>query len=113
HFKFGINAELGTPINDPSKDLYKFGIGINANSRFGLIEELNLTASAGFLKFIKDSYEDEYLIYNIPAISAIPLRVGLLYKILPYLYAQLETGSVIFVNSGSGNAFIYTPSIGL
>lgn len=112
-FQGGLSLEAVVPVNEPLTDLYKIGYGANLSGIFELSARWQISGSAGLLKFAKQRYEDEYMVYSVPPISSIPLRIGLIFHIDPIFYAQIETGKAFFIDPGSGNTFIINPAIGI
>jgi hypothetical protein len=49
---------------------------------------------------------------DIPSVKAVPVRVGLKYRIIPALYAKLESGVARFTG-GDESGLIFSPGIGV
>jgi hypothetical protein len=109
-FGFGPYAEMAWPTGDLQQtNKNGIGAGVSADIRLG---KIGVTASAGYMHFAgKTTYTGDGRIDH-PAISAVPLRAGIKYRIVPLLYAKLESGMVNYTN-GAGSAIIISPGIGL
>jgi hypothetical protein len=117
-FSIGPYAEVASPVGD-FKDSYKTGFGGGLNADIKLIAGLGVTGSAGFMYFpgktITYDAGGSTGEYKISALKALPVRVGLKYKLpIPLLYVKVEGGTATFIDSGaSGTAAIFAPGIGI
>jgi hypothetical protein len=84
-----------------------FGTGIGADIRLG---KLGLTGSAGFIHFAGKKIDKGDESFKMPAINAFPLRLGIKYRIKPFLYARLESGIAEFIGNREP-AIIVAPGI--
>jgi hypothetical protein len=107
-FSLGPYIETGLPtghISEINKNGY--GTGLGADIRLG---KLGLTGSAGIMHFGGKMVDKGDGLVKMPAINAIPLRVGIKYRIAPALYAKFESGVSKFINSNE-SAIIVSPGI--
>ena len=109
-FSLGPFAETGMPtgkFKETNKNGY--GVGFGADVRLG---KIGVTGSVGYMHFggktIFKAGENIYM----PAIKAVPVRVGLKYRIVPSLYAKLESGVAKF-SGADESAIIFSPGIGI
>jgi hypothetical protein len=109
-FSVGPFAEVGWPtgsFKETNKDGY--GAGFGADIRLG---KIGFTGSVGYMHFGGKTINKGNENIEMPSINAIPVRVGLKYRIVPALYAKLESGVAKFTN-GDQPAFIIAPGIGI
>ncbi|MBC7949349.1 MAG: hypothetical protein H7Y42_15795 [Chitinophagaceae bacterium] len=109
-FSLGAYAETAWP-DAGFNTTHKQGIGggVNADVRLG---KLGLTGSAGFMRFGGKMFSMSGTETKSPTLNAIPIRLGLKYRIIPLLYTKIESGVVKFSN-GSGSAVIISPGLGV
>jgi hypothetical protein len=109
-FSLGPFAEAGWPtgsFKETNKNGY--GAGLGADIRLG---KIGLTGSAGYMHFGGKTINKGDGDIKMPAVNAVPVRVGLKYRIVPALYAKLESGVAKFTG-GNESAFIVSPGIGV
>ena len=111
--KLGIGAEFTFPTGQFS-EYFKFGYGASLQFQTPIANNLNFTATAGYLSFNgKDDITVGTQTGTLPNYNVVPLKVGARYFILENLYAGGELGVAIATSIGSGTGFIYTPNIGI
>jgi len=86
-----------------------YGAGLGADIRLG---KIGITGSVGYLHFGGKTINKGGENIDMPSINAVPVRIGLKYRIVPALYAKLESGVAKFTN-GDQPAFIFAPGIGI
>ena len=109
-FSFGPYAEAAWPTGS-FKEINKngYGAGVGADIRLG---KIGFTGSAGYVHFGGRTISKGNENIDMPSINAFPVRVGLKYRIVPAIYAKLESGVAKFTNNGQ-QAFIVAPGIGI
>jgi|GEM_PF-5811709 len=112
-FHGGLSLEAVVPVNEPLSNLYNFGYAANLRTKFDVSVRWKLTGSAGILTFSERRHEDEYLVYRVPAMNALPVRLGLMFHATPLVHVQVETGKAFFIGRGKGNVYIINPAVGL
>jgi hypothetical protein len=101
-FSIGAYLEAGKPTAG-FDDTHGRGIGAGLNADIKLPAKLGLSGSVGFMRFNGTT--------KMTSINAMPMRVGLKYR-LPIFYAKLESGiAKLFDNRES--VFILSPGIGV
>jgi len=123
--KIGIGADFALPTGDMN-DLYKAGFGGTIQFQMPIVQQLDFVASAGFLSFKGDDKRPILIgdvFREVPTLSVIPVKAGLRYFLLDYLYVGAEAGAAFNVSSDkrvrrpfdddSSASFIYTPHIGV
>ena len=112
-FSIGPYVEAGFPTGDLS-ETHKTGIGAGLTAGIKLLAGFTATGSVGYMHFGGKTFEtDEGVEAEYSNLSAIPVRVGLKYKLVSVLYAKLEAGSANFTGDNDGAAFILSPGIGV
>ena len=111
-FSLGPFAEAAWPtgsFKETNKNGY--GAGLGADIRLG---KIGLTGSVAYMHFGgKTLYkEEEGGIVDMPSVKVVPVRVGLKYRIIPALYAKMESGVAKFTG-GNQSAVIISPGIGV
>ena len=108
-FSLGPYVEGGFPVGD-LKDTHNTGWGAGLNADIKLVAGFGVTGSVGYMQFSGNTVNNvEY-----EKIAAIPVRVGLKYKLISILYVKLESGAANYVNSDvTGSAFILAPGVGI
>lgn len=107
-FSLGPYVEAGFPVGDFG-DINKTGIGVGLNADIKLVAGFGATGSVGYMRFGgKDVGNTKF-----PAMQAIPVRVGLKYKLISILYVKLEGGVANFVGDYDGTAFLLSPGVGI
>jgi len=109
-FGFGPFVEAAWPTGN-FKQLNKNGIGggLGADIRLG---KAGLTGSIGYMHFGGKTIYKENKSVEMASISAIPIRAGIKYRLVPALYAKLEGGMAKFTGTNE-SAFIFSPGIGI
>lgn len=109
-FSLGPFAEAAWPTGDfQESNKNGYGLGVGADIRLG---KIGLTGSVGYMHFGGKTLVKEAGSVDMPSIKAVPVRVGLKYRIVPVLYAKLESGVAKFTGSDE-TAFIISPGIGV
>lgn len=110
-FSLGPFVEAAWPtgsFKETNKNGYSAGLG--ADIRLG---KIGLTGSVGYMHFGgKTVYKEEGGLVDMPSVNAVPVRVGLKYRIIPALYAKVESGVAKFTG-GNESAVILSPGIGV
>jgi hypothetical protein len=107
-FSLGPYLEAGWPVgNLQQTNKNGIGAGLGADIRLG---KLGLTGSAGYMRFGGKRIDIGDGQTKMPAISAIPIRVGIKYRMFPSVYAKLESGVAKFTG-GDESALIISPGI--
>jgi hypothetical protein len=109
-FSVGPFAEAGWPagsFKETNKNGY--GAGVGADIRLG---KIGFTGSVGYMHFAGKTINKGGENIDMPSINAVPVRVGLKYRIVPALYAKLESGVAKFTGDAQ-QAFIIAPGIGI
>ncbi len=109
-FSLGPFAEIAWPNGD-FKETNKngYGVGVGADIRLG---KIGVNGSIGYMYFGGRTLSKPTGVVDMPSIKAVPVRVGLKYRILPALYARIESGVAKFTG-GTESAFIVAPGIGV
>ena len=109
-FSLGPFAEMGWPSGS-FKETHKngYGAGFGADVRLG---KIGLTGSVGYMQFGGKTIDKGDGLVDMPSVKAVPVRVGLKYRIVPALYAKLESGVARFTG-GDESALIFSPGIGV
>ena len=109
-FSIGPFAEYGSPVGK-FKETHNngYGAGLGADIRLG---KIGVTGSVGYMQFGGQRINTGDGFVRADAIKAVPIRVGLKYRIVRPLYAKLETGMAKFTG-GDESAFIFSPGIGI
>ena len=109
-FSLGPFAETGMPTgNFKETNKNGYGAGFGADVRLG---KIGVTGSVGYMHFGGKTINKAGENIDMPAIKAVPVRVGLKYRIVPALYAKLESGVAKFTGSDQ-SAIIFSPGIGI
>ena len=110
-FSLGPFVEAGWPtgsFQETNKNGY--GAGFGADVRLG---KIGLTGSVGYVHFGgKTIFKEEGGLVDMPSIKAVPVRLGLKYRIVPALYVKMESGVAKFTG-GDQSAVILSPGIGV
>jgi hypothetical protein len=109
-FSIGPFAEAGWPTGEFSQtNKNGYGVGLGADVRLG---KLGVTGSVGYMHFGgKDLKTSEGVVEN-RALKVVPVRIGLKYRLVPALYAKVETG-VARMNGANESAAIFSPGLGV
>jgi hypothetical protein len=109
-FSIGPFAEVASPTGD-FKETNKtgYGVGLGADVRLG---KIGVTGSVGYMQFGGKTINTEGTFVDMPSVKAVPVRVGLKYRIIPSLYAKLESGVAKFTG-GNESAVIFSPGLGV
>jgi len=128
-----LGPELDIPFNTANangqsiKDTYKDGIGGSLKIELPITAALHFTGSAGYIYYRSDH---RYIFPNYdpypgpsgvannnitiaPPYKFIPLKAGLQYYFVKYLYINGEVGDAIKANSQAINSFIYSGGAGV
>jgi hypothetical protein len=110
-FSVGPYVEMAWPTGDFNlSNKNGIGGGVTADIRLG---KLGLTGSAGILHFGGKVLEHtETQAEKMPSLTALPVRVGLKYRIVPLFYVKMEAGTSNYTG-GESNALILSPGFGL
>lgn len=109
-FSLGPYAEIGWPTGDfQQSNKTGIGAGFGADVRLG---KIGLTGSVGYIHFGGKTVMKTEGEVDMPAIKAVPVRVGLKYRLAPALYAKVESGVAKFSGSDE-SALIFAPGIGV
>lgn len=109
-FSIGPYVEAGFPVGGDFQDTHNTGWGAGLNADIKLVAGFGVTGSVGYMHFSGNTVNN--VKYN--KLAAVPVRVGLKYKLVSILYVKLEAGSANFVDSDpTGAAFLVAPSVGI
>ena len=109
-FSLGPYAEMGWPTGDfQQSNKTGIGAGVGADIRLG---KIGLTGSVGYMHFGGKTMTKAEGPVDMPAIKAVPVRVGLKYRLAPALYAKLESGVAKFTGTDE-SAVIFAPGVGV
>lgn len=130
-----VSLSLGPEFNFPfnstetyygkTRQYYKDGIGGVLKAELPVLSALHLTVSAGYMHYAANNY---YLMYNQmapytdyafsatapkqPTYLFLPVKAGLQYYYLKYMYLSAETGEAIKLNFATKNSFMYSGGLG-
>jgi opacity protein-like surface antigen len=111
--KIGIGAEFAFPTGDFG-DAYKLGYGGTLQFQTPIIEKLNFTASAGYLKFKgEDIANIGGTTVRYQDLNVIPVKAGINYFLAENFYVGGELGAAFRTGDDSKTSFAYTPHIGV
>jgi hypothetical protein len=127
-----VDGDFNIPFNTNNyyyghtRDYYKDGLGTDIKLELPIIKTLHFTASAGFAWY---NAQLHYIIVpdnsplpngvaytqtgGITSYKYLPLKAGLRYYFIKYLYAGIEAGDAIKLNSYALSSFIYTGEAGV
>ncbi|WP_214073698.1 hypothetical protein [Mucilaginibacter sp. dw_454] len=117
-FGTGVNVATDGTASSP----YKFGTGLNLGVEVPVMSSFYLTASAGYVSFIKSGIikSSQQSITNVPTqnFNTIPLKIGAKLLIGNRFYVAAEAGETLLANKKElyalyGDAFTWAPQIGL
>jgi len=108
----GVDGAL--PLGD-FKEGYKFGIGGTVKGAVPVATGLDVTLTAGYLSFAgkSESYFGE--VYKNAALSLIPIKAGVRYRLDAGPYFEPQLGYTIMSSKGfkSTGAFTYAANVGV
>ncbi len=109
-FSIGPYAEMAWPAGDFEKT-HKTGLGagLGADIRFG---KIGFTGSAGYLQFPGTTTNTTEGSIKNQALAAFPLRAGIKFRPLPFIYFKLESGAANLTKN-RGSVFILAPGMGV
>ena len=111
--KLGIGVDFGLPTGDLN-ETHKLGIGGSLLFQTPIAQNLNFTASAGYMSFTgKDVTFPVIGTIKVPNYSAIPVKAGLRYFLAENIFVGGELGAAFGTNEGAGTSFVYTPNVGV
>lgn len=108
-FSIGPYGEAGFPVGN-FNDTHNTGYGVGLGADIKLIKGFGVTGSIGYMRF---GGKRDALDNKIPAVSAVPLRLGIKYQLVSILYVKLESGASTYTGDDSGAAFILAPGVGI
>jgi len=88
-----INSQLA--VDDLSKT-YKTGYGGGITGYYTINEEVDLLLSAGYIKIPGKEISDSYLAYQLRAITAFPINLGVNYNISRHFFLRGQGGILVF-----------------
>jgi len=111
--KLGIGVDFGLPTGDLNKG-YKLGIGGSLLFQTPVAQNLNFTASAGYLSFTGKEFTSPGIgTYKVQSYAAIPVKAGLRYFLAENIFVGGELGAAFGTSSGAGTSFVYAPNLGV
>ncbi|WP_291906094.1 hypothetical protein [Chitinophaga sp. CB10] len=113
-FSIGPFVEAGFPTGDFS-ETNKTGYGIGIGADIKLVAGLTAVGSVSYMYFGGKSYTDTNgNSQDWADVKAIPIRLGLRYKIFSLLYAKVEGGTVQYAGKDyNGVGGLVAPGIGI
>lgn len=109
-FSFGPYIEAVWPSGKFDETHHNgFGAGVNADIKLG---NIGLTGSVGVLRFGGRQIETADGREKIKSLTALPLRLGLKYHLVPLLYLKLESGLANHT-ADDDNSFVLAPGVGV
>ena len=99
------------------KNANKWNVGGSVQADIPVAQSFYFTANAGYLDFIGRNDVDGSG-FNAPDIHLLPVKAGLKYFPLSYLYVQADAGAAFALNKSTvgydkTTAFIYSPQVGV
>lgn len=108
----GLSIEGYLPLGNFETN-YRYGVGASAMVAWKAHAQTHVTLAVGYFRLFGESFEDEYLAYQIDDWQALPIRVGGKYFLTPELFLKAESGLVLIVAPGRGTSLIISPGMGL
>ena|GEM_PF-5112106 len=88
-----INSQFA--LDDLSKN-YNMGYGGGLSGHYSIHEDVGLLLSAGYVKIPGKEISDSYLSYQLPAITAFPINLGVDYTLTRHFFLRGQGGLLIF-----------------
>ncbi len=107
-FSIGPYVETGVPIGDFA-DVNNAGWGVGLNADIKLVAGFGVTGSIGYMRFGGKTINN----FEFPTVAAVPVRVGLKYKLISILYVKAEAGAANYTGDLDGSAFLFAPGVGI
>ncbi|MEO3404387.1 outer membrane beta-barrel protein [Mucilaginibacter sp. CAU 1740] len=107
--KFSIGVDAGLPVGDSHK-VSNFAIGGSLKYDHPIADQLFLTGSAGYTRFLYKSEIKDFI--GKSGAGFIPVKAGLKYYFDDAFFAEGQLGAVFSTESGGGTGFAYAPGIG-
>lgn len=105
--KLGVGVEFGLPVGDFG-DYYNLGVGGSLVYQKPVAENLNFTASAGYISFKSKEFAG-----LTTSFGTIPVKAGIRYFFAENFYGGAELGAAFSTEDGGGTSFAYAPGIGV
>ncbi len=110
-FSVGGYVESAFPVNS-FEATHRIGLGAGVNADIKLPGKFGLTGSAGYMYFRGRTEDLGDTRIKHESLTAVPLRLGLKYRLAPMVYLKMESGTAR-VNRGYGSGVILSPGIGV
>lgn len=110
-FSIGGYVESAWPAGS-FETTHRTGLGAGINADVKLPGKWGVTGSAGYMYFRGRTEDLGDAQVKHQSLTAVPIRLGLKYRIAPLLYLKMESGTAR-VNRGYGSGVILSPGIGI
>lgn len=110
--QFGVGIRLGFP-SGRFADSHSFGVGIEGQVEYGLVEKVSLVGTTGYTTFFGKDFTILGITVKNDAVGYIPILAGIRFYPVNQLFIGAQAGYGIL--SGSGNsdgAFNYQTQVG-
>ncbi|MGX5820923.1 outer membrane beta-barrel protein [Chitinophaga lutea] len=114
-FSIGPYVEAGFPVGNDFNETNKSGWGVGLNADIKLVAGFGVTGSVGYMRFAGKAWPraEDLPTGEYPTVAAVPVRVGLKYKLVSILYLKLEGGTATYTGDMEGTSFLLAPGVGI